>query len=141
MQVYNRPVYQLVSCNFLLLGSRKYSQISISADQDNPQRLHNPGLSRKMDAADQDGHPGSSGVVGSQSGEGGPSGPRGLLLRKPLLQPLLQVQQERGQAPRGTLLTVQIQNRLNTKRRSRCTAEHLRSSVAFRCLKHKHYRS
>lgn len=73
------------------------------ADQDDPQRLHHPGLPGEMDPADQDGHPGPGGVVGSQPGEGGSSGPRGLLLRKPLLQPLLQVQQERGQAERGTL--------------------------------------
>lgn len=71
------------------------------ADKDDPQRLHHPGLPGEMDPADQDGHPGSGGVVRSQPGEGGSTGPCGMLLWKPLLQPLLQVQQERGQAQRG----------------------------------------
>lgn len=73
----------------------------VSADQDHPERLHHPGLPGEMDPAGQDGDPGPGGVVGPQSGEGGPSGPRGLLLRKPLLQPVFQVQQERREAPRG----------------------------------------
>lgn len=71
------------------------------ADQDDPERLHHPGLPGEVDPADQDGHPGAGRVVGPEPGEGGPAGARGLLLRKPLLQPLLQVQQERGQEARG----------------------------------------
>lgn len=72
-----------------------------AADQNHPERVHHPGLPGEVDPADKDRHAGSGRVVGPQPGEGGPAGPCGLLLWKPLLQPLLQVQQERGQEARG----------------------------------------
>lgn len=54
-----------------------------------------------MDLDDQDHHSGAGCGVWPQPGEGGPSGPRGLLLREHLLVPFPQVQQERSQETRG----------------------------------------
>ncbi len=70
-------------------------------DQDDPERLHHPRVSGQVDAAHKDGDAGAGRVVWPQSGEGRAARARRLLLREPVLQPLLQIQQERGQTQGG----------------------------------------
>lgn len=70
-------------------------------DKDHPKWVYYPGLLRKMDSSDKNDHFGAGRVFRPKSGERGPAGACGLLLRKHLLPSFHQVPQERGQEEGG----------------------------------------